>query len=404
MTPSGAVEFLVWLLIAAATIAMLAKLLRIPYTVSLVCGGLLLGAIHLPLFSPLQPGHRPDWLTPDVILILFLPALVFEGSVKLDVRELLRNFLPLFLLANVGVLIAAAATGYLVHWLIGLPVVIALLFGSIISATDPISVLAIFKDLRVDKRLTLIMESESLLNDGTAVVLFEIVLAAAVAESWSVSKGIEQYFMAVAGGAVLGAALGYLASRVTATVDDPQLEIMLTTILAYGSYLLAYHFHLSGVIATGSAGLMLGNVGAKKGMSERTRMAMHSFWEYISFVMNSLVFLLIGLEIHVRALLGDWAAVLLAIGAVLLGRALSVYLLVPVSNCFTEKIPVRWQHVAVWGGLRGALALALALSLPSTFPYREQLLSLTFGVVIFSILVQGLTMKPLLRILRINTE
>ena len=404
MTPSGAVEFLVWLLIAAAIIAMLAKLLRIPYTVSLVCGGLLLGAIHLPLFSPLQPGHRPDWLTPDVILILFLPALVFEGSVKLDVRELLRNFLPLFLLANVGVLIATAATGYLVHWLIGIPVVIALLFGSIISATDPISVLAIFKDLRVDKRLTLIMESESLLNDGTAVVLFEIVLAAAVAESWSVSKGIEQYFLSVAGGAVLGAALGYLASRVTATVDDPQLEIMLTTILAYGSYLLAYHLHLSGVIATGSAGLVLGNVGAKQAMSERTRMAMQSFWEYISFVMNSLVFLLIGLEIHVRELLGNWSAALMAIGAVLLGRVLSVYLLVPVSNCFTEKIPVRWQHVAVWGGLRGALALALALSLPSTFPNREQLLSLTFGVVIFSILVQGLTMKPLLRILRINTE
>jgi CPA1 family monovalent cation:H+ antiporter len=144
MTPSSAVEFLVWLLIAAAVIAMLAKFLRIPYTVSLVCGGLLLGTIRLPFLSLLQPGHRPDWLTPDVILILFLPALVFEGSVKLDVRELLRDFVPLFLLANVGVLIAAVATGYLVHLLIGLPLLIALLFGSNISATDPLSVLAIF--------------------------------------------------------------------------------------------------------------------------------------------------------------------------------------------------------------------------------------------------------------------
>jgi CPA1 family monovalent cation:H+ antiporter len=190
-------------------------------------------------------------------------------------------------------------------------------------------------------------------------------------------------------------------------VDDPQIEITLTTILAYGSYLLAYHLHLSGVIATATAGLMLGNLGLKTRMSARTQAAMQSFWEYISFVMNSLVFLLIGLEIHFRELLENWTGVLLAIGAVLLGRLLSVYLLVPVSNRFTAKIPFRWQHVAVWGGLRGALALALALSLNSAFPYREKILNLTFGVVIFSIVVQGLTMKLLLRLLNLassNTE
>jgi CPA1 family monovalent cation:H+ antiporter len=146
---------------------------------------------------------------------------------------------------------------------------------------------------------------------------------------------------------------------------------------------------------------MLGNFGAKRGMSAGTRTAMQSFWEYTSFVMNSLVFLLIGLEIQVRELLQNWASVLLAIGAVFLGRALSVYLLVPLSNRFAEKIPLRWQHVAVWGGLRGALALALALSLTTAFPYREQILNLTFGVVIFSILVQGLTIKPLVRILKL---
>jgi CPA1 family monovalent cation:H+ antiporter len=144
---------------------------------------------------------------PDVILILFLPALVFEGSVKLDVRELLRISVPLLLLANVGVLLAALETGYLVHWFIGLPVLIALLFGCIISATDPISVLAIFKDLRVDKQLSLIMEGESLLNDGTAVVLFGILFGAIVAEKLTVPKGIEHYFLAVAGGAVLGSTL-----------------------------------------------------------------------------------------------------------------------------------------------------------------------------------------------------
>ena len=403
MTPISGIEFLVWLLIAAAIIAILANRLRVPYTVSLVLGGLLLGVIHIPILSPLQPGHRPDWLTPDVILILFLPALVFEGSVQLDLRELLRNSVPLLLLANAGVLLAALVTGYVVHWLIGLPVLVAILFGAIISATDPISVLAIFKELRVDKRLSLIMVGESLLNDGTAVVLFGIVLGGVVAEKLSVAKGVEEYFLAVAGGAVLGSALGYLASRITGAVDDPQIEITLTTILAYGSYLLAYHLHLSGVIATACAGLMLGNIGARKGMSIATRTAMHSFWEYISFVMNSLVFLLIGLEIDMRELLANWTSVVLAIGAVLVGRVLSVYLLVPLSNRFAEEIPFRWQHVAVWGGLRGALALALALSLNSEFPYREQILNLTFGVVIFSILVQGLTIKPLAKILKLAT-
>jgi CPA1 family monovalent cation:H+ antiporter len=401
MTPTSGIEFLVWLLIAAAITAMLAKRLRIPYTVALVFGGLLLGAVRITILSPLQPGNRPDWLTPDVILILFLPALVFEGSVKLDVRELLRNCIPLLLLANAGVLLAALATGYVVHWLIGLPVLAALLFGSIISATDPISVLAIFKDLKVDQRLFLIMEGESLLNDGTAVVLFGILFGAVVAEKLNVPKSVEQYFLAVAGGAILGSVLGYLASRITGTLDDPQIEITLSTILAYGSYLLAFHLQLSGVIATASAGLILGNFGSKRGMSARTRTAMQSFWEYISFVMNSLVFLLIGLEIHVRQLLRNWAFVALAVGAVLVGRVISVYLFVPLSNRFAEKIPFRWQLVVVWGGLRGALALALALSLPSTFPYREQILDLTFGTVVFSIVVQGLTIKPLLRLLRL---
>jgi Na+:H+ antiporter len=174
ITATSAVEFLIWLLIAASAIAMLAKRLRAPYTVALVAGGLLLSALRLPRLSPLDPSQRPDWLTPDVILIVFLPALVFEGSVKLNVRDLLRNSAPLLLLANLGVLLAALVTGYLVHWTTDLPVETALLFGAIISATDPISVLAIFKDLRMDKRLSLIIEGESLLNDGTAAALFQI--------------------------------------------------------------------------------------------------------------------------------------------------------------------------------------------------------------------------------------
>lgn len=377
---------------------MLAKRLRAPYTVALVAGGLMLSALRLPRLSPLDPGQRPDWLTPDVILIVFLPALVFEDGVKLNVRDLLRNSAPLLLLANLGVLLAALVTGYLVHWTTGLPMEIALLFGAIISATDPISVLAIFKDLRMDKRLSLIVEGESLLNDGTAAALFQIMLAGIISGHLGAWKGMGQFLFSVLGGAFLGSFLGYAASRLTRTIDDPEVQITLTAVVAYGSYLLAYQLHLSGIIATASAGLIVGNLGTRN-CSTQTKTALESFWAYVAFLMNSLVFLLIGLEIHVDALLRSWRPVLLTVAAVLVGRALSVYLLVPVSNALTEKIPLRWQHVIVWGGLRGALALALALSLDSTFPERTRVLDLTFGVVVFSILVQGLTVKPLLRIL-----
>jgi CPA1 family monovalent cation:H+ antiporter len=400
MTATSAVEFLIWLLIAASAIALLAKRLRAPYTVALVAGGLILSALRLPHLSPLDLGQRPDWLTPDVILIIFLPALVFEGGVKLNVRDLLRNSAPLLLLANLGVLLAALVTGYLVHWTTGLPVETALLFGAIVSATDPISVLAIFKDLRMDKRLSLIIEGESLLNDGTAAALFQIVLAGIISGHLGVSKGVGQFLFAVLGGVVLGSFLGYAVSRLTRTIDDPEVQITLTAVVAYSSYLLAYQLHFSGIIATLSAGLIVGNLGTRD-CSSQTKTALESFWAYLAFIMNSLVFLLIGLEIHVDALLRSWRPVLLTVGAVLVGRALSVYLLVPVSNALTEKISLRWQHVIVWGGLRGALALALALSLDNTFPDRTRVLDLTFGVVVFSILVQGLTVKPLLRVLRL---
>ena len=261
--------------------------------------------------------------------------------------------------------------------------------------------LAIFKHLRMDRRLSLIIEGESLLNDGTAAALFQILLAGIIVGHLGVAKGVGQFFLAVLGGGVLGSLLGYAASRLTRTIDDPEVQITLTAVVAYGSYLLAYQLYLSGIIATASAGLVVGNLGTRD-CSKQTKTALESFWAYIAFLMNSLVFLLIGLEVHVDALLRSGRTVLLCVAAVLVGRALSVYMLVPVSNTLAEKIPLRWQHLIVWGGLRGSLALALALSLDSRFPDRDRVLDLTFGVVVFSILVQGLTIKPLLRILGLS--
>src|SRR6201984_1438172 len=241
MTPSSAVEFLLWLLIAAAVIAMLAKRLRIPYTVSLVLGGLILGSIRLPILSPLQPGQRPDWLTPDVILILFLPALVFEGSVKLELRHIRTDIAPLLLLANLGVLVATLVTGLVIYYAVGMSLIVALLFGSMVSATDPISVLSIFKEVAVEERLSVLVERERLLNDGTAVALFQILLGSAIGGGVGLVLGAGQFLLSVAGGALLGLALGYFVSELTKRIDDAQVEITLTTILAYGTFLLARH-------------------------------------------------------------------------------------------------------------------------------------------------------------------
>ncbi|MGH9546645.1 MAG: Na+/H+ antiporter [Terriglobales bacterium] len=399
MTPISTVEFLIWLLIAASIIAVIAARLRVPYTVALVLGGLALGSFHLPIVQSLF-SHPPDWLTPEVSLIIFLPALLFEGSLKIQLRQLRESLVPICLLATFGVLAATLISGFALQWALGIPILVALVFGAIVAATDPISVLAIFKDMAVDKRLTIIVEGESLFNDGTAVVLYGILFAAVASSHFAIVAGLRAFVVEVMGGAAVGVISGYALSKLTQRIDDPEIEITLTTVLAYGAYLLAQSLHLSGVIATVAAGLMIGNFGVRAGMSSRTRVALWSFWEYASFLINSILFLLIGLQVRLGDLSRSWAAVLLTVAAVLAGRALVVYGIVPISNLFSSpKISLRWQHVMVWGGMRGALSLALVLSLGRSFPYRDQLLTMTFGVVAFTIVLQGSTIKPLIRLL-----
>src|ERR1700741_5388032 len=398
MTTNFAVEFLIWLLIAGSFIAVVAARFRIPYTVALVLGGFVLGSVHLPILGSLIT-HRPDWLTPNVTLIVFLPALLFEGALKLQFRQLRDNALPILLLATVGVLAATLISGFAIHWAIGLAISTALVFGAVISATDPISVLAVFAEMAVPKRLSIIVEGESLFNDGTAAVLFGILVAGILTGELGIVSGMRSFVVEVLGGAALGTIMGYLFSKITQRLDEPRVEITLTTVLAYGAYLAAQSTHISGVMATVAAALPFGNIGVRAGMTPRTRLALWSFWEYAAFVINSIVFLLIGLRVHIPDLVRRWPTTLVAIVAVLLGRFASVYALSWISSFLSEKIPLRWQHVMVWGGLRGALSLVLALSLDVGFPDRQQILEMTFGVVAFSLIVQGMTIKPLLSLL-----
>ena len=402
METHSIIQFLLLLLIAASLIAMVTIRLKVPYTIALVIGGFLIDIFHVPITGTLGDGGTTDVLTPDVIFMLFLPGLLFDAGLNIQIRRLQRNLVPILVLAVVGVLLATVIIGYAVHWAAGLPLLVALVFGSLISATDPISVLALFKEMGVSKRLAVLVEGESLFNDGTAVVLFQILLAGIATGTLDPVAGVGEFLKVALGGGALGLGMGYLVSKLTAQVDNPQVEITLTTILAYGSFLVAEQLHVSGVIATVGAGLMIGNLGAPSGMSSRTRVALWSFWEYLGFVINSLIFLLIGIEVHIADLLDSWAAILIALGAVLLGRVIAVYTLTPIANRFVEKVPTAWQHVLVWGGIHGGVSMALALGLDSDFPHRTQILAMTFGVVAFSIVVQGLTIQPLMRRLGIR--
>src|SRR6185437_13543268 len=251
-----------------------------------------------------------------------------------------------------------------------------------------------------DKRLTMILEGESLLNDGTAVVLFKLVLTLVIAGGQlSIPNMIENFLVVVFGGALLGAVLGYVASRITTAFDDHLLEITLTMVTAYGAFLLAEQLHVSPVLAVVAAGVVVGNYGSHTGMSPTTRLAVNSFWEYAAFLVNSLLFLLIGLQVQIPLILKHVQIIALAVLAVFVARLLVVYGICPFVSTARLPIPDKWRHLMFWGGLRGALVMALALSLPLSLPGREVIVNMTFGVVLFTLLVPGLTMEPLVRLL-----
>lgn len=376
-------------LLIVAFVAVVVRRFRIPSTVMLVLVGIALS------FSTSQTIE----VTSDFILFVFLPPLLFEAAFHLDLRQFQRDTPIIALLAIVGVLLSTIIVAGIVSVGTGLPLGVALVFGSLIAATDPVSVVAIFRKLGAPKRLEVLLEGESLFNDGTAIVLFGLAIEALLGGEFNFVDGILDFILVSGGGIIVGLGLGWVASRLIAMVDDHLIGTTLTTVLAFGAYLVAEQLHLSGVLAVVAAGLVTGSIG-ERGMSPTTRIVVFNFWEYVTFLVNSAIFLMIGLQIEVSALWENRVLGLWAVLAVLVARAISIYGLTSLG----QGIPSKWRHVLFWGGLRGAIALALTLSLPAAMgDHRNTLTLMTFSVVLFTLLVQGISMEGLLRRLGLIT-
>jgi len=396
-------EIVILLLFIATLVSLLTRRLRVPYTVGLVLMGLILGLINRPGIEEMPEAIDSliqlveTQITPGIILGLLVTPLLFEAAFHLRWDNLRRDLRFILALAIPGVILTTLFVGSLIYLGTDFSLPMAMLFGSLMGATDPVSVIAVFRSLGVPNRLQVLLEGESLFNDGTAIVVFDLVLAVALSQTVSpeaIAWGsfLTDFLRVAGGGLVVGLVLGWLISQVISQIDDHLLETTLTTVLAFGAYFAAEQLHVSGVLAVVAAGLVNGNIGPR-GMSPTTRIVVANFWEYVAFLSNSFVFLLIGLEMNIDQLLGQWQPIILAILAVLFARAIIIYGLSLVS----KDIPFKWSHILLWGGLRGAISLALALSVPFALGVDEvdQLRSMAFGVVLFTILVQGFSMQSL---------
>jgi CPA1 family monovalent cation:H+ antiporter len=386
------VTILIILLLIATVVALVTQRFRIPYVTGLVLAG-------LPITEVLS---RRIGLDPSLVLNLFLPILIFEAAINTEISRLRSTFKPIALLAGPGSIFSSAIIAVLLLFGLGLTWIPALLMGVILANTDTVSMIAVFKEIHVPSRLSTIVEGETLFNDAAALVSFNLILAVYATGSLTFLEGVKELLVVTLGGSLVGLVLGYLSLPIFVRLNDPLGSLLLTVALALGTFQIGQFLSVSGAVAVVIAGLIFGNLGLSRSTSAFDRITLLSFWEYAGFGVNTFIFLLIGIEINPVTLWRILPAILFVVLAYQLGRILSVYLLLAGLRWFDRPIPLRWQHVLFLGNIKGSLSMALAISIPLTLPGRDEIIALVFGAVLFSLVVQGLSLPWLVKRLKLS--
>jgi len=384
-------ESLLLVLAIGALVAVFAKRTRVPYNVALVMVGLLVVVADLLPHTSLHP---------ELILVAFLPVLVFEGALSADAESLRRVRGPILALALPGVFISLLGTAIVANFALGLPFGVALLLGAVLSITDTVSVLLAFRGTRVPHRLASIMEGESLFNDGTALVLVSVTAAVVTRGRFDAGESTRALLIAIIGGLAIGAAVAVAADRVLRTVPDHLTTVLVSIVLVFTAALSAERVHASPVIAVVVVGLIIGHT-SRRHLAPGFVLALQSFWETAGFLLNVVIFLLVGMQLEARVLWREAPAILIATAALHAGRAIAVYGTFAIARA---RIPLRWQHVVVFGNIKGALSMAAVLALPTTMPYRERLIPIVFGVTFITLIGQALPFARFLRAIGVTSE
>ncbi|MBE9171330.1 cation:proton antiporter [Pleurocapsales cyanobacterium LEGE 06147] len=392
MAVTELVNISIILLLVATGVALLSRRFRFSYVTGLVLAG-------LPITELLS---RPIGLEPSLVLNLFLPILIFEAGINTDLSRLRSTFKPIALLAGPGAVLSIAIIAVVLKFCLGLTWIPALFLGVILANTDTVSMIAVFKEIPVPSRLSTIVEGETLFNDAAALVSFNLILQVYSTGSLTLLEGIQQLLFIALGGCLVGLVLGYLSIPIFTRLDDPLSSLLLTVAVALGTFQAGQFLGVSGAVAVVVAGLIFGQFGLSGNTSASSRITLLSFWEYASFSANTFIFLLIGVEINLITLWRTLPAILLAVLAYQVGRALTIYPLLAGVRWFDRPIPLRWKHLLFLGNIKGSLSMALALSLPITLPGREVLIAIVFGSVLVSLVGQGLSLPWLVKRLKLS--
>jgi monovalent cation/hydrogen antiporter len=402
----GKTELILICLVAVALLALVARKIRVPYPILLTCGGVLLALI---------PGLPAIQLEPKLVFNLFLPPLLYPAAIFTSWRDFRLNLRSILPLAIVLVLLTMTVSAYLFHHLVGLPLAVGFVFGAIISPPDAVAALAVTQNLRVPRKIIVILEGESLVNDATSFISFRFAVVAVITGTFSLAQAGLQFLFVATGGICVGLAVGWLIVQVQKRLDDPPVQTLFSLLTPYVAYFSGEGLHVSGILAVVIAGIYIG-WRAPRILSGRMRLQAFPVWEMVTFILNGILFMLIGLQLPQvmdalppgTATRVAWLAIVF-VAVIVLVRFVWVfgatYLPRLLSSTFRRKNPAPWKHTALiaWIGMRGADSLAGALAIPfvlgngEPFPGRELILLLTFCVIFATLVLQGLTLAPLVR-------